>query len=42
MEFLINLFWFPMNSIELIFNLGLWALIGYGIYEAIRNFKEQQ
>ena len=36
MEFLINLFWFPINSIEFIFNLGLWALIAYGIYEAIR------
>ena len=42
MEFLSNLFWFPFYSSILIFNLALWALIGYGIYEAIRKFKEQQ
>ncbi len=39
MEFLYNLFWFPINSIELVFNLGLWALIGYGIYEGVRKYK---
>jgi hypothetical protein len=41
MEFLNNLFWLPMNSIELIFNIGLWALIGYVIFEAIRKYREQ-
>ena len=39
MEFLYNLFWFPINSIELVFNLGLWALISYGIYEGVRKYK---
>ncbi len=41
MEFLTNLFWLPINSLELIFNLGLWALVGYIIYEGVRKFREQ-
>ena len=41
MEFLNNLFWLPMNSIELIFNIGLWVLFGYVIFEAIRQYREQ-
>ena len=42
MDFLTNLFWLPINSLELIFNLGLWALVGYIIYEGVRKYKEQQ
>tara|TARA_X000001036_G_scaffold243863_1_gene227529 strand:- start:1165 stop:1296 length:132 start_codon:yes stop_codon:yes gene_type:complete len=40
MDFLWNLFWLPINSIELLFNIGLWVLIGYGIYEGVRKFKD--
>ena len=39
MDFLYNLFWLPINSIELFFNLGLWALVGYGIYEGVRKYR---
>ncbi len=42
MEFLYNLFWFPMNSIEFLFNIALWTLAGYIVYEGIRKYKEQQ
>ena len=42
MEFLINVFWFPYYSSVLLFNLALWALIGFGIYEGIRKYKEQK
>ena len=42
MDFLINLFWFPINSIEFLFNIALWALLVYMIYEGIRKYKEQQ
>lgn len=41
MEFLINFFWFPYYSSVLLFNLALWALFGYGIYEAIRKYREK-
>ena len=41
MDFLYNLFWLPMNSIELIFNIGLWGLVGWLTYEAIRKYREQ-
>ena len=41
MEFLSNLFWFPVNSIEFIFNIALWALLVYGIYEGIKKYREQ-
>ncbi len=41
MEFLYNLFWLPVNSIELLFNIGLWVLLGYIIFEAIRKYREQ-
>ena len=42
MEFLNNLFWLPINSIGLIINLGLWALLIYIIYEAIRYWRNLQ
>ena len=38
-EFLYNLFWLPMNSIELVFNIGLWVLLGYLILEALKKAK---
>ena len=41
MDFLYNLFWLPMNSIELLFNIGLWVLLGYVIYEGVRKYQEQ-
>jgi hypothetical protein len=41
MEFLNNLFWLPINSIELIFNIGLWVFVGYVIFETIRKYREQ-
>jgi len=45
MEFLTNLFWFPLNlfitSLELIVNVGLWAFVVYVIYEAIKYWKEK-
>ena len=41
MEFLNNLFWLPMNSIELIFNIGLWVIVGYVIFETIRKYRKQ-
>ena len=41
MDFLIDLFWFPINSIEFILNIGLWALLVYMIYEGIKKYKEQ-
>jgi hypothetical protein len=41
MDFLNNLFWLPINSIELIFNIGLWVLVGYVIFEAIQKYREQ-
>ena len=41
MEFIYNLFWFPMNSIEFLFNIALWALFGYCVYEAIKKYREQ-
>jgi hypothetical protein len=42
MEFLYNLFWFPMNSIEFLFNIAIWVLVGYIVYEGIRKYKDQQ
>ncbi len=35
-----ELFWFPLNSMTFIFNIGLWVLIGYIIYEAIRQIRK--
>ena len=35
-----ELFWFPLNSLTFILNLGLWFGIGYIIYEAIRQAKK--
>ena len=40
MEFLTNLFWFPLESLLFIFNVGLWALLGYGIYEGVKQLKD--
>ena len=37
MEFLYNLFWLPINSIEFLFNIGLWVLLGYLILELFRK-----
>ena len=42
MEFLNNLFWLPINSMGLIINLGLWALLIYIIYEAFRYWRNLQ
>ena len=39
MDFLWNLFWLPINSIELLFNIGLWVLLGYLILELFRKSK---
>jgi hypothetical protein len=41
MEFINNLFWLPINSIELIFNIGLWVLIGWIIFESVRKYRGQ-
>jgi len=35
-----ELFWFPLNSMTFIFNISLWVLIGYIIYEAIRQIRK--
>ena len=39
-----ELFWFPLNSLTFVLNCGLWVLIGYIIYEAVKkitnDFKE--
>ncbi len=40
MEFLTNLFWFPLESLSFIFNVGLWALLGYAIYEGAKQLKD--
>jgi hypothetical protein len=37
-EFLYNLFWFPMFSIEFIINVGLWVLFGYLAYEGYQKY----
>ncbi len=39
MEFLYNLFWFPLNTLYFAVNVGLWLLMGYIVYEAIRQIK---
>jgi hypothetical protein len=39
MEFLYNLFWFPLNTLYFVVNVGLWILVAYIIYEAIRKLK---
>lgn len=41
MEFITNLFWFPLNFAYVAINIGLWALIGWGVYEAIRQLREK-
>ena len=38
MEFLYNLFWFPMFSIEFIINVGLWVTFGYLAYEGYQKY----
>jgi hypothetical protein len=40
MDFLYNLFWLPMFSIEFIFNVGLWVLFGYLVYEGIKKYQD--
>jgi hypothetical protein len=40
MEFLTKLFWFPLESLSFLFNIGLWVLLGYIIYQGIVQFKE--
>ena len=40
MEFLTNLFWFPLNIAYIAFNLALWGLICWGIYEGYKKIKE--
>ncbi len=37
MEFLYNLFWFPLNTLYFVINVVLWLLVAYMIYEAIRK-----
>ena len=40
MEFLYNLFWFPLNTLYFAVNLSLWLLVAYIIYEAIMKLKQ--
>ena len=39
MDFLTGLFWLPLNSMYILVNIGLWALVIWGIYEALRKYK---
>ena len=41
MEFLTNLFWFPLNFAYLAINIGLWAVIGWGIYELLKYLSDK-
>jgi len=42
MDFLYNLFWFPINSSVFLINVGLWGLVGYLTYEAILRYKNKK
>jgi hypothetical protein len=41
-DFLYNLFWLPMFSIEFIINVGLWVTFGYLAYEGYNKYISKQ
>jgi|TARA_B000000557_G_C20659283_1_gene393985 hypothetical protein len=41
MEFLTNLFWFPLNFAYLAFNLALWGIIIWGVIEGVKYLMDK-